>query len=107
MESSKLNYKKENIMISAQYIPYIEAAKAKAEKLLANARVGEEFTIEGSCPSGSTYGPFIVFDGSDENRAAIIEMAENHSLPNAWQGRLVRSKDVRQGMFVADMRTGG
>ena len=77
-----------------------------AMNVLDNTPIGEEVVFEGSCPSGNTYEGYFVWDGSPEIREEIAVKAYNLGGFDASAAWLARVKDVRQGIFSAEMRTG-
>lgn len=77
-----------------------------ADNVLNETPIGEKVAIEGSCPSGTTYCGYRTWDGTDETRREILKMAARYAVRSAGDGWLVRVKDVQQGIFAAQMRTG-
>ena len=77
-----------------------------AMNVLDNTPIGEEVVFEGSCPSGNTYEGYFVWDGSPEIREEIAVKAYDLGGFDASAAWLARVKDVRQGIFSAEMRTG-
>lgn len=77
-----------------------------AAKLLETLPIGERVVIEGSCPSGSTYCGYKTWDGEMETAQAILVIARENS-HGAYRGWLRREADCRQGIWSAQLRTGG
>ena len=77
-----------------------------AMDMLDKTPVGEEVVFEGSCPSGSTYEGYFIWDGSAEMREKIAEKAYRLGGFDASAAWLVQVKSVRQCIFAADLRTG-
>lgn len=77
-----------------------------AMKVLEETPIGEKVCFEGSCPSGSTYDDFIVWDGTTETREHIAYRAFRHGFPNSSSAWCRRVKDVKYGIGSAMLRTG-
>ena len=77
-----------------------------AMDVLDKTPIGDEVVFEGSCPSGNTYEGYFTWDGTSECREKIAEKAYRLGGFNASAAWLVAVKNVRQGIFAANLRTG-
>lgn len=84
----------------------LRAAVQHAHRVLDNTPIGEVVTFEGGCPSGSTYTGGEIWDGTDECRQKIARQAYSLGNFTSSYALLCRAKDVRGGLFAAEMRTG-
>ena len=88
------------------YEDRIAKAQKAANAILNEAELRTQFCFEGTCPSGATYDGFFTWDGTEACRAKAMVLVAERSLPNAWAGKLVKEKEVRRGLAVAEMRMG-
>lgn len=89
-----------------RYVERIKYRVSYAMKTLEETPIGEKICFEGSCPSGSTYDDFLVWDGTSATREHIAYKAFRHGFKNADSAWCKRVQDVKYDIGAAMMTTG-